>query len=328
MSKRVLSGIQPSGKLHIGNYLGAIRQHIASQERADWDRFFFIANYHALTTNSDRDLLHERTLHVATAYLALGLDPQKSLLFAQSDVPEVCELAWILTCLAPMGLLQRCTSYKDKIARGLTANHGLFAYPVLQAADIIIYNSHLVPVGADQKQHIEVSRDLAEKFNNTYGEILVVPEPMIVEEVAVVPGTDGQKMSKSYENTIDMFAPKKQLKKQVMGIVTDSKGLEDPKDPDTCNVYALYKFFSSKEEQAEMAANYRAGGYGYGHAKLALFEKLLEYFGEARERYDYLNNNQNEVRAVLAQGAEKARATARQTMARVRQATGLYTSTT
>ncbi len=322
MKKRVLSGIQPSGKLHIGNYLGAIRQHLDSQNQADWDRYFFIANYHSLTSSPDPETLREWTLDVARTYLALGLDPERSLLFMQTDVPEVTELAWILTCLAPMGLLQRCTSYKDKVARGIDANHGLFAYPVLQAADILIYDSHVVPVGSDQKQHIEVCRDLAVKFNLRYGETLIVPDGMIKDEVAVIPGIDGQKMSKSYQNTIDLFGTKKELKKQVMRIETDSKGLEDPKDPETCNVFALYKFFATKDEVAEMDTNYRAGGYGYGHAKLALLEKLNQFLEPHRERYDHLVRHPDEVRDILRQGAQKARATAQETMRRVRDAVG------
>ena len=323
MKRRVLSGIQPSGKLHLGNYLGAIQQHLKSQEQEDWDRYFFIANYHSLTTSPDPEVLRENTLDVARVYLAFGLDPEKSLLFLQSDVPEVCELSWFLSCLATMGLLQRCTSYKDKVARGISANHGLFAYPVLQAADIIIYDSHVVPVGMDQKQHIEVARDLAQKFNLAYGDTLVVPEPQIVEEVAVVPGTDGQKMSKSYGNTIDLFAPKKKMKSQVMSIVTDSKGLDEPKDPDTCNVVTLYKFFASEDEVAEMGAKYRAGGYGYGHAKLELLAKIQEFIEPFRDRYEQLKANPDEVRDVLRDCGQKARATAQKTIERVREATGI-----
>jgi len=324
MKKRVLSGIQPSGKLHIGNYLGAIKQHLAAQEMEGWSRFYFIANYHAMTTSPDRDDLREKSLDVARTYLTLGLDPEKATLFLQSDVPEVCELAWVLSCLAPMGMLQRATSYKDKVARGLTANHGLFAYPVLQAADIIVYDSHLVPVGADQKQHLEMSRDLAIKFNQTYGEdILVVPEPWIKEEVAVVPGIDGQKMSKSYKNTIDLFGTKKQLKKQVMAIVTDSKSLEDVKDPDTCNVVTLYKLFADKQEVAEMEANYRAGNYGYGHAKKALLEKLETFLEPHRDQYQYYLAHEDEVIDVLRAGGRTARAKAQEVMARVRDVVGL-----
>ena len=323
MKKRVLSGIQPSGKLHLGNYLGAIRQHLASQANATWDRFFFIANYHALTTTPDREIVREQSLDVARTYLAFGLDPQKSLLFLQSDVPEVCELAWILTCVAPMGLLQRCVSYKDKIDRGLDANHGLFAYPVLQSADILVYDSHMVPVGADQKQHVEVCRDLAQKINARYGEVLIVPDPMIKEDVAVIPGIDGQKMSKSYGNTIDLFTSKKKLKSQVMSIVTDSKSLEEPKDPDVCNVVKLYSYFADAEERAEMAERYRTGGYGYGHAKLALLEKINAFIEPYRDRYHYLIDHPEEVMDILRDSGVKARAQARVTMNRVREAVGL-----
>ncbi len=323
MKKRILSGIQPSGKLHIGNYFGAIAQHLDSQRLDDRDRLFFIANYHALTTTPDRAMLEEMSLDVARTYLALGLDPSKSLLFLQSHVPEVCELSWFLSCVAPMGLLKRCHSYKDKVARGIEANHGLFAYPVLQAADILIYDSHLVPVGKDQQQHVEVCRDLAIKINERYGELLVVPDVVLREAVAVVPGTDGQKMSKSYGNTIDLFAPPKQLKSQVMSIVTDSKGLAEPKDPETCNVFALYKLVATEAEQAEMAANYRGGNYGYGHAKLALLAKLDAFLGPHRERYQYFLDHPDEVRDVLREGGIAARTIAQATMARLRTAAGI-----
>ena len=263
------------------------------------------------------------SLDVARTYLALGLDPEKSLLFLQSHVPEVCELTWFLSCVAPMGLLQRMTGYKDKTARGLEANHGLFAYPVLQAADILIYDSHVVPVGKDQKQHIELCRDLAIKINLRYGDILVVPEVQIREAVAVVPGTDGQKMSKSYQNTIDLFASKKQIKSQVMGIVTDSKSLEEPKDPDTCNVFALYKLFANAEELAEMAAAYRAGNYGYGHAKKALLEKVEAFIAPHRDRYQYYLTHRDEVMDILTDAGRKARAVAQATVARMRDAAGI-----
>ncbi len=322
MKKRVLSGIQPSGKLHLGNYLGAMRQHLESQEREGWDRYFFIANYHSLTSAPEPAMLREQSMDVARTYLALGLDPAKSLLFLQTDVPEVTELAWILSCVTPMGLLQRGTSYKDKVARGLSPNHGLFAYPVLQSADILVYDSHLVPVGSDQKQHVEMCRDLAIKINLTYGEVLVVPEADIREEVAVVPGTDGQKMSKSYNNTIELFASRKKLKSQVMSIVTDSKGLDEPKDPDTCNVYQIYKLLASAEESAEMAERYRKGGYGYGHAKLALLEKVETFLGPYREKYEYLVAHPDEVRDVLRDCGKVARARAHEVMTRVRDAVG------
>lgn len=323
MKKRVLSGIQPSGNIHLGNYLGAMKQHMDAQELPDWERYYFIASYHALTSAPERDDLRARNLDVARSYLALGLDPEKSVLFLQNDVPEVTELAWILNCLAPMGLLQRATSYKDKVARGLASNVGLFAYPVLQAADILIYDSHLVPVGSDQKQHLEICRDLAIKFNLTYGETLVVPEAQIKEDVAVVPGTDGQKMSKSYGNTIDLFGSKKALKKQVMGIVTDTKTLEEPKDPDTCNVMTLYKLFADAAEVAEMADNYRAGNFGYGHAKKALLEKITEVLGPARERYQYYLDHEDEVLDILREGGRTARAKAQEVMTRVRDRVGL-----
>jgi len=326
MMKRVLSGIQPSGKLHIGNYLGAIQQHLASQEQADWERYFFIANFHSLTTKPDREILREHCLDVARVYLALGLDPARSLLFLQSDVPQVTELAWCLSCQAPMGQLQRMTGYKDKVNRGLNANHGLFAYPVLQAADILIYDSHLVPVGADQKQHVELCRDLAIKFNLAYGETLVVPDVQIKEDMAVIPGTDGQKMSKSYNNTIDLFASKKQLKAQVMSIVTDSKGLAEPKDPATCNIFGLYRFFAGAAEVAQMEANYRAGGYGYGHAKLALLDKIQAFMEPHTERYHHYLDHPDEVMDILRSSAAIARATARKTMDRVHEALGLLTT--
>ncbi len=323
MKQRILSGIQPSGKLHLGNYLGAIRQHLAAQNDPNSDCYYFLANYHSLTTIQDASVLKEHTLDVARTYLALGLDPSRSLLFLQSDVPEVCELTWILSTLTPMGLLQRCVSFKDKVSKGIASNHGLFAYPVLQAADILIYDSHLVPVGMDQKQHLEVCRDIAVKFNLTYGETLVVPDAVIKDEVAIIPGTDGLKMSKSYSNTVDLFGSDKEMKAQVMSIVTDSKGLEEPKDPDTCNVLALYKFFANADERQLMADRYRAGGYGYGHAKLELLGKLKNYFGPYREQYLELVKRPDEVMDVLRSCGKKARATARVTMDRVRAAVGL-----
>lgn len=323
MKKRVLSGIQPSGKLHIGNYLGAIRQHLDAQADPELDCYYFLANYHSLTTIQDANTRVEYTLDVARTYLALGLDPNQSLLFMQSDVPEVCELTWVLSTLTPMGLLQRCVSFKDKVARGIDSNHGLFAYPVLQAADILIYDSHFVPVGQDQKQHLEVCRDIAEKFNHVYGDTLVVPDAVIKDAVAVIPGIDGQKMSKSYGNTIDLFASEKEIKAQVMSIVTDSKGLNEPKDPTTCNVFALYKFFANSDEIEAMAERYRAGGYGYGHAKLELLSKLKDYFGPYREAYEHFKTHPDEVMDVLRSCGRKARETARATMERVRNRVGL-----
>ncbi len=323
---RVLSGIQPSGKLHIGNYFGAIRQYIKLQEQGN-ECFYFIANYHALTSLRNRAELEEITHHVAMAYLALGIDPERSVFFAQSDVPQVAELCWFLNCVCPVSLMEKATSYKDKLARGLAANMGLFDYPVLQAADIIIYDSNLVPVGQDQKQHIEMTRDLAGKFNREFdAEVLVLPEAYIVPEVAIVPGLDGQKMSKSYDNTIEMFQTPKQTKKRCGQIVTDSTPLEDPKNPATCNVMALLRLLAEKDEVAEIEKSYKAGGYGYGHAKNRLAELINEYFAEARDRYAELEKEPDKVRDILREGGRKAREVAEATMQRVREAAGIVTT--
>jgi len=323
---RVLSGTQPSGQLHVGNYFGAIRQYVALQEKGH-ECYYFIANYHALTSLRDKDELEAVTLHVAMGYLALGIDPDRSVFFLQSDVPQVAELAWILNCICPVGLMEKGTSYKDKVARGLAPNMGLFDYPVLQAADIVIYDANLVPVGADQKQHIEMTRDIAGKFNREFGrEILVLPEPYILPEVAVVPGIDGQKMSKSYDNTIEIFQTGKQTKKRCAQIVTDSTPLEDPKDPDRCNVLALLKLFASDEEADDVAAKYRSGGYGYGQAKQRLAELINERFAAAREKYAELEKTPDTVRDILRAGGLRARETAEATMARVRDACGIITN--
>ena len=318
---RILSGIQPSGKLHIGNYFGMMKPAIELQEQGE--AYLFIANYHAMTTVQDGTALREMTVEVALDFLACGIDPEKTAFYRQSDVPEVHELAWLLSCLCPMGLLERCHSYKDKTAKGIAATHGLFAYPVLMAADILAVNSNVVPVGRDQKQHVEVTRDLASKFNNAFGEVFTIPEPSIRENVAVVPGVDGQKMSKSYDNTIEIFAEGKPLKKRVMSIKTDSKELEEPKDPETCNVFALYKLLASDAEQADLAARYRAGGLGYGHAKLELLDKINEHFAPMRERRRELAADMDYVNDVLKAGAEKASALARETLSKARQAVGL-----
>lgn len=317
---RVLSGIQPSGTLHIGNYFGMMKPAIELQ--CEHECFYFIADFHALTTTPEPALLRERVKNVALDFLACGLDPDRAVLFRQSDIPEVPELTWILSCLTPLGLLERCHSYKDKVARGITPNHGLFSYPVLMAADILVYDSMIVPVGKDQKQHVEVTRDLAQKFNAQYGETLCVPEPQIREEVAVVPGIDGQKMSKSYNNIIELFGPEKQMRKKIMSIKTDSTPMEAPKNPDTCNVFALYKLFAANDEIAEMRANYEGGNYGYGHAKQALCEKYLEHFAEARERRAKLQRA-DLVEDILREGAKKARETAAMVLERVRNAVGL-----
>ncbi len=324
--KRVLSGIQPSGRLHLGNYYGAIRQYLRLQAKGH-QCFYFIANYHALTSLRDAEQLEEITMHVAMAYLALGIDPEKSTFFAQSDVPQVTELCWMLNTVCPVTLMQKATSYKDKIAHGVAANMGLFDYPVLQAADIVIYDADLVPVGQDQKQHIEITRDLAGKFNQAFGaDVLVLPEPYILAEVAVVPGLDGQKMSKSYDNAIEIFQTPKKTKKRCGQIVTDSTPLEDPKDPEGCNVFALLKLLAGDDEIAEIAGKYRAGGYGYGHAKGRLSELINEKFAEARERYAELQKSPDIVRDILREGGRRARDVAEATMERVRAATGIMTN--
>lgn len=298
-----------------------MRQHLGLQ--ADHDGFYFIADYHAMTSSPKPEELAQRSLEVAMDYIALGLDTKKTVFWRQSDLPEVCELSWILSCITPMGLLQRCVSYKDKVDQGLSANHGLFAYPVLQAADILIFKSDLVPVGADQKQHIEVTRDIAIKFNQTYGEIFVIPKDHILETVAVVPGLDGRKMSKSYDNTIEIFEPESSVKKKVMRIVTDSTPVESPKDPAKCNVFALLKLVASPDELAQWDTRYRSGGMGYGEAKKRLAELLLEYFRPYRKKREELGHNIDYVRQFLAEGAERARVVASKTLDEVRYAVGL-----
>lgn len=318
---RILSGIQPSGSLHLGNYFGAIRQFLAFQ--SDHDCYYFIASYHALTTQRRAEDLRKNIQEIAASYLALGLDPNRCVLFDHSDLPEHHELAWILSCLAPVGLLQRAHSYKDKTARGIEASMGLFAYPVLMAADILMYSADLVPVGKDQKQHVEIARDLAIRFNNEWGDLLRVPEPHILEQTAVVPGLDGAKMSKSYGNAIDLFEEPKDLKKKIMSIVTDPTPVEDPKDPDRSTIYSLYSLFATDEEKSEMADRFRAGGYGYGEAKKALLEKVESKFGPLREaRKNYLSRPQD-LEDVLAEGARRARLVAQPLMEKVRTAVGL-----
>ena len=319
---RILSGIQPSGALHLGNYFGMMRPALELQEQGH-ECFYFIADYHALTTNPAPAELRERIHGVAVDFLACGLDPARTVLFRQSDVPQVQELTWILNCITPVGLLERCHSYKDKVAKGIAANHGLFTYPVLMAADILIYQSNAVPVGKDQKQHLEVTRDLAQRFNNQYGEILTMPDCLIREEVAVVPGTDGEKMSKSYGNTIELFGKEKELRQKVMRIVTDSTPVEAPKDPDKCNIFALYKLFATPVEVEALRARYLQGSMGYGTAKQMLFEKFWEAFRPFRERREALVQNPAEVEQILQQGAAKARAVAAQTIGQVKKAVGL-----
>jgi len=318
----ILSGIQPSGKLHIGNYFGAIRQHINMQDNGD--AFYFIANYHSLTSLNNGEELKQNTIDVTLDYLALGLDPEKATFFAQSDVPQVTELSWILGTLCPVSLMEKGVSYKDKIAAGLKPNIGLFTYPILQAADILIYHSDIVPVGEDQKQNIEIARDLAGKFNHIYeGEFLKLPKEHILKSVAVVPGTDGRKMSKSYNNTIGIFDEGKTLKKKVMSIETDSTPLEDPKDPEKDNVFALIKLFADEDTQNEIAQKYRNGGYGYGHAKKELLNMINDYFSEARERRHVLAKNMDYIQDVLSEGSKKARKRAEQVMEPIREITGI-----
>lgn len=318
---RVLSGIQPSGKLHLGNYLGMMKQCVDLQEKGE--SYIFIANYHALTTVSEAEKLRQDTIDVALDFLACGLDPKRTVFFRQSDVPEVQELSWLLSIVAPMGLLERAHSYKDKIAHGKEASVGLFAYPVLMAADILLYQSDIVPVGKDQKQHLEITRDLAIKFNIKFGETFKIPEPYIPEAVAVVPGTDGQKMSKSYNNTIEISGSPAETKKAIMSIVTDSTPLEEPKDPDSCTVYQLYKLIATSEQSDEMASKLSAGGYGYGTAKKELLALFNEKFAGFRAKRAELAADPEGLEKVLQEGAERARVEARKTLKLARKAVGL-----
>src|SRR5262245_47377000 len=318
---RVLSGIQPTGRFHWGNYFGAIRQYIALQNNEQ--AFYFIADLHALTTIRDSKQLRELSIDAAIDLVALGLDPTRATLFLQSDIPEVTELTWLLMTVTPMGLLEKCHAYKDKVSRGLPADAGLFTYPVLMAADILGYDSDIVPVGVDQVQHIEVTRDVAQKFNHQYGDVFVLPAPRVLDDSAKVPGTDGEKMSKSYGNTIELFEPEKQLRKKIMVIKTDSTPVEAPKDPEKCNLFTLYKLFASLEQQAALAARYRAGGMGYGQAKEALFEAAMAYFATARENRERLAADPATVTEILRAGAKKARSKGAEVLDRARQACGL-----
>lgn len=318
---RVLSGIQPSGKLHIGNYFGAMRQNLALQ--AEHEGFYFIADYHALTNSPKPADIRQWTLDVAMDYLALGLNPEKTIFWRQSDVPEVTELTWFFSCVTPLGLLQRCTTYKDKVAQGLSPNHGLFTYPVLQASDILIFKSNLVPVGADQKQHLEMTRDIAIRFNNVYGELFPLPKEHILETVAVVPGIDGRKMSKSYGNAIEIFEPENVVKRKIMGIITDSTPVDAAKDPDKCNVFAMLRLFASEQEIKEWEAKYRKGGTGYGDVKKRLVELMHAFFAPYRPIRKELEDNPGRVEKILLDGAQRARAIARQTINEVREAVGL-----
>jgi tryptophanyl-tRNA synthetase len=318
--RRILSGVQPTGKLHLGNYFGAIKQHIELQTEAEC--FYFIADYHALTTIRDPKVLRENVHDVALDYLALGLDPQRAVFFRQSDVPEVTELTWILGTVTNMGLLERAVSYKEKIEKGIEASAGLFTYPLLMASDILIYRSQAVPVGRDQVQHIEMTADIAGRFNRAYGNVFPIPEARLDKESKVA-GVDGQKMSKSYGNTIEIFAEGKALRKTIMSIVTDSTPVADPKDPEKCNVYALYSLFANEQEKTALAERYRAGGMGYGEAKQGLFDKMDAFFAPARERRKQLAQDPNSVEEILRTGAQRARSEAQMTMALVREAVGM-----
>jgi tryptophanyl-tRNA synthetase len=324
---RALSGIQPTGRFHWGNYFGAIRQYIdlqpGSGHAAADEAYYFIADLHALTTVRDPARLRGLVHDAAVDLVALGLDPEKAVLFVQSDVPEVTELTWLLMTVCPMGLLERCHAYKDKKTRGLPADAGLFTYPVLMSADILAYDATVVPVGEDQVQHIEVCRDLAGTFNHLYGDVFTLPKPRLVEGGAKVPGTDGQKMSKSYENTVEVFEDPAAQKKKIMRITTDSRPMEDPKDPDGDHLFALYSLMAAADERQAMADLYRRGGFGYGEVKKALVEVAARFFAEARARRQAIEADPGRIEAILADGAAKARAKAREVLDRARAASGL-----
>jgi len=318
---KILSGIQPSGQLHIGNYFGMMQPMISNMEKSEL--YAFIVNLHALTTVHDQERLAEGTLEAAADFIALGLDPDKCIFWVQGDVPEVTELTWILSTLTSMGLLERCHSYKDKVAKGIAPSHGLFSYPVLMAADILLYQADIVPVGKDQKQHLEVARDIGIRFNHIFGETFVIPEPAIEESVATVPGVDGQKMSKSYDNTIPLFVEGKQLKKRVMAIQTDSTPVEEAKDPDACNLYNILKLFAPADRLAEIRKLYIEGGAAYGYIKLELVDLIEAYFREARLKRAELLEDKESLKEILAHGARKAREKAAPTLDLVRQRVGL-----
>ena len=318
---RVLTGIQPSGDLHIGNYFGSIKQMVEAQKTSD--TFAFIANYHAMTSVSDGKRLSELTMQCATDFLALGIDPDKSTFWVQSDVKEVLELYWILSSFTPMGLLERAHSYKDKTARGIASNHSLFSYPVLMAADILLFGSEIVPVGKDQIQHVEIARDIATKFNNQYGDILTIPQFRIQEEVQTVPGIDGQKMSKSYGNIVNIFGEEKKQLKTIKKIVTENVAMESPKEYENCNVYNMAKLFLEGNKLKELQDRYKRGGEGHGHFKIYLSEVMWEYFREFRDKREYYEKNQDEVREILKIGANKAREFATPTIEKIRVATGI-----
>lgn len=318
---RVLTGLQPSGDLHIGNYFGAIKAMIKAQETQDM--FIFIANYHAMTSSFDGEKLRQNTIKAAAAFLSLGVSPEKCTFWLQSDVKEVVELYWFLSQITPLGLLERAHSYKDKVARGLAASHGLFSYPVLMAADILLYDSECVPVGKDQIQHLEIARDLAAKFNEKFGEIFILPKAQTNDEIAVIVGTDGAKMSKSYKNTIDIFASEKNLKKQISAIITSSEALEAPKEWRNCAVYNIAKLFLNESGQKALQERYERGGEGHGHFKNYLNELILDYFSDARKNYENLVQNPAKIKEILEFGASKARKIAQAKMAKIYEKIGL-----
>lgn len=318
---RVLTGIQPSGELHIGNYFGSIKQMVEAQR--DNETFAFVANYHAMSSGNGGDKLADLTMQTATDFLSLGIDYKKSTFWVQSDVKEVLELYWILSAFTPMGLLERAHSYKDKTAKGITANHSLFSYPVLMAADILLFSPDIIPVGKDQIQHVEIARDIAIKFNNAYGDILKIPEFQVQEEVATVPGIDGQKMSKSYKNTVNIFGEEKKQLKTIKKIVTENVALEEPKEFENCNVYNMAKLFLEGENLTALEDRYKKGGEGHGHFKIYLAEVMWEYFKEYREKRDYYMQNQDEVREILNIGAKKASDIAQPMMEKIRSISGL-----
>jgi tryptophanyl-tRNA synthetase len=318
---KILSGIQPSGTLHIGNYFGMMQPMINNMQNGEL--YAFIVNLHALTSVHNKKKLSVGTLEAAADFVALGLDPEQCVFWVQSDVPEVTELTWILSTIAPMGLLERCHSYKDKIAKGIAPSHGLFSYPVLMAADILLYQAQKVPVGKDQKQHLEVARDIAQKFNHTFGDTFVIPEPIISDDVATVPGIDGQKMSKSYDNTIGIFLDEKALKKRVMSITTDATPVDEPKDPDKCNLYSIFKLFAPVDRLAEVHKLYVEGGAAYGYIKQELVGHIWDYFKDARKKRAELAKDPGYLKQVLAKGAEKARERAIPTLELVRERVGL-----
>lgn len=319
---RVLTGIQSTGIPHLGNLLGAILPAIEMSSQSDNDSFLFIADLHSLTQIKDGESLRENTYATAAAWLACGLDTGRSTFYRQSDVPQVTELNWYLNCFYPYQRLTLAHSFKDKADRLSDVNAGLFTYPMLMAADILLYDAQIVPVGKDQLQHIEMARDVAGRFNNQMGDTLIEPQAKIQEDTMYVPGTDGEKMSKSRGNLINIFLPEKQLKKQVMSIETDSTPLEDPKNPDTCNVFAIYKLLATPQQTADMRANYEGGNYGYGHAKKALFELILSKFGQNRERFEHFMSNKHEIDQALKEGADKAKSVADKVLSRVREKLG------